>query len=162
MTGSREMGLSTVKIMLELKFNRCEVELSGHILAVCTKPHPGHTWTKAFGINVLRHSSLGGRSTADGRLSQGRLGDGNVRTGNGNIARTKKLSKSGLIERSEPKDTPSHRTGRRKTGLLLPCTSTCDRAAKPSTARVLGVWTPLPVCFKTNERRLAHFLASTL
>lgn len=151
-----------MKITFELKFNRCEVEFSGHILGVCTKPYPRRTWTKAFGINVLRHSSQGGRSTADGRLSQGRLGDGNVRTGNGNIARTKKLSKSGLIERSEPMDTPGHRTARRKMGLLPSCTSTCDRAAKPSTSGVLGVWTSLLVCFKTHERRLANFLASTV
>ena len=116
-----ELGKRRVnrKIASDLKFNRCEVELTGHILGLCTEPYPRRRWTKAFGINVLRLSSLGGRSTANGRSSQVRLGDGNVRTGNGNIARTKKLSKSGLIERSEPMDAPSHRTGHREAGFVI-------------------------------------------
>lgn len=89
------------KITFELKFNRCEVELTGLISSVCTKPYSIPTWTKAFGTNVLRLSSRDGQSTANGPLSRVRLDDGNVRTRNGSIVGMKRRSKSGLIEGSD-------------------------------------------------------------
>jgi hypothetical protein len=84
----------------------------------CTKPYAIRTWTKAFGINVLHLSSRDGRSTADGRLNQVRLGDGNVRTGNGNIVRMKRLSKSGLIDCSDSMNTANNQTKQGQTGFL--------------------------------------------
>ena len=92
------------------------MELTGHILSGCTKPYPQRTWTKAFGINALRLSSRGGRSTADGRLNQVKLGDENVRTGNGNIVRMKRRSKTGLIDCSNSMDAPSNQAKQRWTG----------------------------------------------